>query len=49
VLDEPFKNLSTEYRDAVCRLLEELSKKLNIQFLIVTHIPDFEVGKVIRL
>jgi len=39
ILDEPFKNLSKEYRKPAAEMLKELSRKLNIQFIIVTHEP----------
>jgi DNA repair exonuclease SbcCD ATPase subunit len=37
LLDEPFKNLSSRYRPALCEVINNLSRKLNIQFIIVTH------------
>jgi DNA repair exonuclease SbcCD ATPase subunit len=49
VLDEPFKHLSVEYRERVGELLQTLAKDLGIQFLIVTHMPELQIGKVIRL
>ena len=50
VLDEPFKNLhGLEYRERVRTLLEKLSKEFKVQIIIVTGIPDFEIGKVISL
>lgn len=39
ILDEPFKNLSKEYREQGALLLQEVSQKLGIQFIIVTHMP----------
>jgi DNA repair ATPase RecN len=39
ILDEPFKNLSKEYREQGSMLLQEVSQKLGIQFIIVTHMP----------
>jgi DNA repair exonuclease SbcCD ATPase subunit len=50
VLDEPFKNLhGLEYRERVRVLLEKLSKDFQVQLVIVTGIPDFEIGKVLSL
>ena len=37
VLDEPFRNVSHIYQDKIGELLSLLSKKLDIQFLIVSH------------
>lgn len=37
ILDEPFSWVSAEYRPALCALLKELSARLDIQFLIVSH------------
>ena len=48
-LDEPFKFVSKEYRDNVKMLLEGLAKDFKFQYLMVTHIPDLECGKVIQL
>lgn len=36
-LDEPFRNLSEEYRDKTALLLKHLSDRFKIQFIIVTH------------
>lgn len=45
VLDEPFKFLSQDLRSRASSLLQELSHKLNLQFIIITHIPEImEVG-----
>jgi DNA repair exonuclease SbcCD ATPase subunit len=38
ILDEPFRNLSENYQEAASIMLKEISKKLGIQFIIVTHI-----------
>lgn len=37
ILDEPLKNLSAEYQEKGSMMLKEISKKLGIQFIIVTH------------
>lgn len=48
-LDEPFKFVSQEYRGRIRELILGLAKDLGVQFLIVTHIPELQVGKVISL
>ena len=40
ILDEPFKFLSVDLRPKAAELLKELSYKLNLQFIIITHIPE---------
>lgn len=37
ILDEPFKHLSEDLLPGACATLQELSKKLKLQFIIVTH------------
>lgn len=37
ILDEPFKNVSRDYQPQVAALLKELSSRMGIQFIIVTH------------
>lgn len=49
VLDEPWKHLSARYRPALRELVEVLARRLGVQFLIVTHSADFEIGKVITV
>lgn len=49
VLDEPFRFVSAEYRPRVVDLLEALSTDLDVQFILVTHSPDFQIGKVVKL
>lgn len=49
VLDEPLKFLSKDYRAAARTLLEVLSRELSVQFIIVTHLKEFEVGTVVSL
>ena len=38
ILDEPFKHLSTELHEKASMLIQELSKKMAIQFIIITHV-----------
>lgn len=40
ILDEPFKFLSKDLLPRACDLLQELQKKLNLQFIIVTHLDE---------
>lgn len=49
ILDEPFKFVSSTYRGRIRHMMEELSKELKVQFVMVTHIKEFEMGKVLRL
>jgi len=39
ILDEPMKNVSKKYREKVSQMLKEISNKLKIQFIIITHDP----------
>ena len=49
ILDEPFKFLSSEYRPLIKEMLEILSQEMGVQFIMVTHIPEIECGKIINL
>lgn len=49
VLDEPFKHLSRDFRPVMRELLMTLAKEMGVQFLIVTHDPALQVGKVVEL
>jgi len=49
IMDEPFKNLSEEYLGNARMMLEKLSKDFKIQFIIVTHIKELMVGKIVKL
>ncbi len=37
IVDEPFRFLSSDLQDRASKMLKEISEKLGIQFLIVTH------------
>jgi len=37
ILDEPMKHLSTDHQEAASRVLKEISDRLGIQFIIITH------------
>jgi DNA repair ATPase RecN len=43
-LDEPFKNVSKEYKTKALQLLKEVCKSKNMQIIMVTHIPEFVAG-----
>jgi DNA repair exonuclease SbcCD ATPase subunit len=49
VMDEPFKFVSEQYRARLVELLERLAKDMGVQFIMVTHIKELEIGKVIQL
>jgi DNA repair exonuclease SbcCD ATPase subunit len=49
LLDEPFRYLSREYRPRARALIEALSQELDVQFIIVTHDPEFIIGTVIEV
>lgn len=49
VLDEPMKFVSAEYRSRVRVMIESLSQEMGVQFLIVTHIRELQIGKVIEV
>ena len=40
ILDEPFKHLHKSLLPRACDLLQELRNKLNLQFIIVTHLDE---------
>jgi len=48
-LDEPFKFVSEEFRYNVRMLLEGLAKDFKFQYVMVTHEPAYQIGKVIEL
>lgn len=41
VMDEPTRNLDVARQPLAARMIKDLSKKLNLQFLVVTHNPSF--------
>ena len=49
ILDEPFKFLSKDYRGNTKQMLEILSVEMEVQFIMVTHIPELECGKLIEI
>ncbi len=42
LLDESFRTVGAEYIANTSKLIEELSKKLNMDILLVTHQPEFK-------
>lgn len=48
VMDEPFRFLSAGYRPNIRELLEGLSEDLGVQIIMVTHIEDLEIGKIVE-
>jgi len=40
ILDEPLRFLSVNYQEQASKMIKELSQKLGLQFLIITHEPD---------
>lgn len=49
ILDEPFRFVSQNYRANVRAMMEELSRDLGVQFIMVTHIAELQCGTVIDL
>lgn len=41
ILDEPFKFISRDLQERAGEILKTLSKKMGLQVLMVTHIPEF--------
>lgn len=48
-LDEPFKFVSEGYQPAIKQMLEQLSRDLKLQIIMVTHNENYETGKVVEL
>lgn len=40
IIDEPFRNLSEDKHEVASQMIKELSKELNMQFVISTHVPS---------
>ena len=49
IMDEPFKFVSADKRPLIREMLAYLSRELEIQFIIVTHIPELLCGTVVEL
>jgi energy-coupling factor transporter ATP-binding protein EcfA2 len=49
IMDEPFRFVSASYQQGVVDLLEEMSDKLGIQLILITHVSELVVGNVIQM
>lgn len=49
VFDEPFKNVSAQYQDNVRQMMEQISKDMGIQIIMITHNEAYATGKVIEV
>jgi DNA repair exonuclease SbcCD ATPase subunit len=48
-LDEPFQGLSSQNLQKMAILIETIAEQMDVQFLIVTHNSELQIGKVIQL
>ena len=48
ILDEPFSQLSVEYRDRMAVLMNKLADQFDFQFILITHADEFEIGHIYR-
>jgi hypothetical protein len=44
LMDEPCKNISKDYKTLTAIMLKEICKKLGLQMIVVSHIPEFREG-----
>lgn len=49
ILDEPFRFISANYRSGLTELLETLCEELNLQIIMVTHMPELATQAKIQL
>lgn len=49
VLDEPFQGVSRRNLEKMAAVIETLGRELKVQFIIVTHSKNLEVGKMVQL
>ena len=49
VLDEPARMLSRNHGEAFAEMMTSLARELEVQFILVTHDPTMQVGKVIQI
>lgn len=49
VLDEPFRFVSVQYQDKVRLMLEEMSKELKLQIIMVTHNENLATGSIVEI
>ena len=48
-LDEPFRFVSAGYQEKVRVMLEEISQRMGVQIVMVTHNTRYQTGKVVEL
>lgn len=49
IMDEPFRFVSRGYRARLANMLETLATELDMQFIIVTHMPELQAGTIVEL
>jgi len=49
VLDEPMKFVSTDHHTRIHTMLNTLAEELDVQLVLVTHIPALQLGTVVEL
>ena len=51
IIDEPFRNLSKDKHEVASQMIKEISKELDMQFIISTHVDLLEryADKVFRV
>lgn len=49
ILDEPFRFVSVDLRPRVATMVQEMAEQLEVQFIIVTHDPEFQMGTIVEL
>jgi len=50
IMDEPFKHISVGRRGArVAAMLEVLAAEFNMQFIMITHMPELQTGTIIEV
>lgn len=48
ILDEPFRFVSERYRPRVAELLERVAVEHGVQIVMVTHVREFRIGRVVE-
>lgn len=49
ILDEPFRHLSADRRPRVRAMIEMLAEKMQVQFIIATHMKSLQMGTVVDI
>lgn len=50
IMDEPFKHISSSRRGGrVAAMLEALAKEFDMQFIMITHLPELATGTIIEV